>query len=150
MLLRAVPLFFLPLSPPACADFLFSFIPGTWRWMLGIAALPALVQMAGLALLPESPRWLASKGRTAAADHALQQLQPGRVRVVQAVPGRGGGGMDAAGSSGAASGSDGGSSIGGVGVSSWRLLRSRIVLKELHVGIGLQVLQQVAGINTVM
>lgn len=138
-----------PLLSSRCADFLFSFVPGTWRWMLGIAALPALVQMAGLALLPESPRWLASKGRTAAAEHALQQLQPGRVSAVQAVPGRGGGGMDTAGSSGAASGSDS-SSSGGTGVSSWRLLRSRTVVKELHVGVGLQVLQQVAGINTVM
>ena len=31
----------------------------------------------------------------------------------------------------------------------WRLLRSPVVLRELHVGVGLQVLQQVAGINTV-
>lgn len=129
------------------ADFLFSFVPGTWRWMLGIAALPALAQMAGLALLPESPRWLASKGRAAAAERAQQRLQPGRASAALAVPGKGssGGGFDGAGSGGAA-----GSGDSGTGVSVWRLLRSRTVLKELHVGVGLQVLQQVAGINTVM
>ncbi|PRW45452.1 Inositol transporter 1 [Chlorella sorokiniana] len=130
------------------ADFLFSFVPGTWRWMLGIAALPALAQMAGLALLPESPKWLASKGRTAAAERALQRLQPGRVGAAGAAAGKGGSDLDGAAGSSAAIVSD--SSSRGTGVSSWRLLRSRTVLKELHVGVGLQVLQQVAGINTVM
>jgi len=44
-------------------SFFMSFIqaPGTWRWMLGVAAIPALIQVILMALLPESPRWLFRK-----------------------------------------------------------------------------------------
>lgn len=34
-----------------------------WRTMLGIASLPALALLAGMLLLPESPRWYAIRGR---------------------------------------------------------------------------------------
>lgn len=35
----------------------------SWRWMLGIEALPALVYLFALRFVPESPRWLVMHGR---------------------------------------------------------------------------------------
>ena len=34
-----------------------------WKWMLGLAGVPSLLQLIGFAFMPESPRWLVSKGR---------------------------------------------------------------------------------------
>lgn len=38
-------------------------VDGGWRWMLGSAALPAIILIIGRIGTPESPRWLMSKGR---------------------------------------------------------------------------------------
>lgn len=95
-------------------------------------------------MLPESPKWLAGRGRMAAAQAALAKLQPEAslpAAALAASP------QPSTSSTGGGGGEPGG---GGGGVSPWRLLRSRTVLRQLHVGVGLQVLQQVAGINTVM
>jgi sugar porter (SP) family MFS transporter len=54
-----------------------------WRWMLGIAALPALLFLVMLFFIPRSPRWLAMTGRNAEAlevlhltgvDHPAEEL----------------------------------------------------------------------------
>ncbi|GAA3735177.1 sugar porter family MFS transporter [Streptomyces tremellae] len=42
-----------------------------WRWMLAAAALPALAMLVTLPMLPESPRWLLSKGRETEARALL-------------------------------------------------------------------------------
>ena len=43
-----------------------------WRWMLGVEAIPALLYILALSFVPESPRWLAMRGRD---DEALEVLQ---------------------------------------------------------------------------
>jgi putative MFS transporter len=46
-----------------------------WQWMFVIGALPAFVAMALQRLLPESPRWLATRGRNAEAQAALARIE---------------------------------------------------------------------------
>lgn len=51
-------------APPATA----------WRWMLGIVALPSAVFLLVTLLLPDTPRWYATKGRDAEALAVLRRL----------------------------------------------------------------------------
>lgn len=112
-------------------DFLCTYLPGTWRWMLGVAAVPSLLQFVGLLFLPESPKWLASNGRQQAAEEALRMLRgPDQIEADLAE-------MQQAAETEPES-------------LSWALLSSAAVRRELQVGLGLQVLQQLGGINTVM
>ena len=45
-----------------------------WRWMLGMEVIPALVFMTLLAAVPESPRWLAQRGREEQARAVLERV----------------------------------------------------------------------------
>jgi MFS transporter, putative metabolite:H+ symporter len=46
-----------------------------WRWMFVIGAAPAILALPLRRLLPESPRWLASRGRLTEADATLSRIE---------------------------------------------------------------------------
>ena len=74
--------------------FLLSLGTDSWRWMLGVQAVPAGLYFLLLTLVPESPRWLLSKGRAAGAriaiaavhgpDVALRELEIIEANLVKA------------------------------------------------------------------
>ncbi len=45
-----------------------------WRWMFGVTALPATIFFAAMLFAPESPRWLARKGRSAKSLRVLNRV----------------------------------------------------------------------------
>jgi sugar porter (SP) family MFS transporter len=52
--------------------------PDSWRWMLGVVALPSLFYIVACLGLPESPRWLISRRHdTEAAVRVLRLIRPG-------------------------------------------------------------------------
>ncbi|ONK71044.1 uncharacterized protein A4U43_C04F4130 [Asparagus officinalis] len=60
-----------------CMVFTMSLMPQpNWRVMLGVLSIPSLIYFAlTIFYLPESPRWLVSKGRMAEAKKVLQRLR---------------------------------------------------------------------------
>lgn len=48
---------------------------GNWRWMLGVIAIPGALFLAGVFRLPESPRWLLMAGRREQALDVLRRLR---------------------------------------------------------------------------
>lgn len=47
-----------------------------WRWMLAFGAAPAIICLLGILRSPESPRWLAMRGRTDEALSVISSIQP--------------------------------------------------------------------------
>ena len=47
----------------------------SWRWMLGVEAVPAVLYGLLLFTIPQSPRWLAARGRDNEALEVLQRIQ---------------------------------------------------------------------------
>ena len=46
-----------------------------WQWMFVFGGLPVLLALPMIRVLPESPRWLASRGRDADADRVLTKIE---------------------------------------------------------------------------
>jgi sugar porter (SP) family MFS transporter len=55
-------------------DYAFARIEG-WRWMFGLAVIPAAIFALGMLYLPESPRWLAMRGNRASARTVLTRIR---------------------------------------------------------------------------
>jgi MFS transporter, SP family, galactose:H+ symporter len=112
------------------SDTAFSY-SGNWRWMLGVIALPGIVFLLGVFLLPDSPRWLLMRGRREAALAVLRQLRGDPAVVAREAadieeqlkrPQRG-----------------------------WHLfLENSNFRRSVGLGVLLQVVQQLTGINVVM
>jgi sugar porter (SP) family MFS transporter len=47
----------------------------SWRWMFLVGILPALVLLVGMFFLPETPRWLISKGRQEEGKRVLEMVE---------------------------------------------------------------------------
>lgn len=64
------------LPPGATDDFIKNswFGQQGWRWMFALTAVPSLLFLLGMFLVPESPRWLAKFGRTEQARGILRRI----------------------------------------------------------------------------
>jgi SP family galactose:H+ symporter-like MFS transporter len=56
------------------SDLAFSY-SGNWRWMLGVIAIPGVLFLLGVSMLPDSPRWLMMRGRRPEAESVLHKLR---------------------------------------------------------------------------
>ncbi|KAL3519311.1 hypothetical protein ACH5RR_017460 [Cinchona calisaya] len=122
-------------------NYAFTKIPGTWRWMLGVAGLPAFIQFILMIWLPESPRWLYSQNKIEEAREVMENLYPAEeveqeIRALKAS-------VEA---EKAQEGTIGDSTIEKL-KSAWGNV---VVRRGLVAGITVQVAQQFVGINTVM
>ncbi|MGY1710448.1 sugar porter family MFS transporter [Geodermatophilus sp. SYSU D00758] len=50
--------------------------PNVWRWMLGVATIPAVALFVGLFVLPDSPRWYAVRNRLDDTRRVLELSRP--------------------------------------------------------------------------
>jgi sugar porter (SP) family MFS transporter len=102
---------------------------GGWRWMLGLGAVPALALGVGMLFMPESPRWLVAHGEEEKARKVLGRMDDSidhdeEIQIIRQAIGQESGGASEL-------------------LKAW--LRPALV-----VGIGLAVLQQITGVNTVI
>lgn len=56
--------------------------PGIWRYLLGIASLPAILFFVGMMFNKESPRWLVTKGRVSEALEILKKTHETEMKAV--------------------------------------------------------------------
>ncbi len=107
-----------------------------WRWMLGVQAFPAAAFFALLFLIPESPRWLAKRGRTDEARRVLARVGEG-----------GAAGADAELGAIAASLAEGDGAAGAR--ASGRLFQGRYA-RPIGLAVTIAVFNQLSGINAIL
>ncbi|MDQ0618527.1 sugar porter family MFS transporter [Arthrobacter globiformis] len=104
-----------------------------WRWMLVLASLPAVLLWLGMLLVPESARWLVSKGRI---DEARKSLF--RTRPAEAVESE----LDEM--------QDMAARDAKIGQGSWLDLRTPWIRKLVFLGVAIAFLSQTTGVNSIM
>lgn len=104
----------------------------SWRWMLGIETLPAILYFFALLVVPESPRWLALRGREDEARAVLERVSgPEQAAIdLQAVHDS----IEAE------------AELGGVSLKALFHPSMKLVLT---IGVSVGILQQITGINSV-
>lgn len=113
----------------------FTEVRGTWRWMLGVAAVPAIIQFCLMVFLPESPRWLYMKRSRSDAIVVLSKIyDPFRLEEE----------LDQL----AAALEEERQRLNAI--SYWDVFRIKEIRLAFLAGAGLQAFQQLTGINTVM
>lgn len=122
-------------------NLVFTNVPGTWRWMLGVAGLPALIQFVLMLMLPESPRWLYRQNRIKEARDILEKIYP--ADEVEAE-------LNALQKSIEFEKVEEASIGEGMLAKLKNVWSNDIVRRGLYAGITVQVAQQFVGINTVM
>jgi major inositol transporter-like SP family MFS transporter len=105
---------------------------GIWRWMLVLATLPAIGLWIGLHFVPESPRWLIAHGPSGEALRVLQRLRTPSAAHEEFEE------MRAL------------TEEGRRGTAALRDLREPWLRRVFVVGLGLAVIQQITGVNSIM
>jgi MFS transporter, SP family, arabinose:H+ symporter len=110
--------------------FLASLGDNSWRWMLAVMGLPALLFFVTLLFIPESPRWLVQKKRSAEAYKILERINGADVATVE---------LDAI-----------QKSIVNEVKGSYRDVFAKDVSPMVWIGVVVAVFSQVTGINSIM
>ncbi|PPB47925.1 MFS transporter [Arthrobacter pityocampae] len=106
---------------------------GIWRWMLVLGTLPAVGLWIGMHFVPESPRWLAARGAFGPALRVLESLRPPDVARSE---------FDALEALAVESRTQDRAGV--------RDLREPWLRRIVVVGLGLAVIQQITGVNSIM
>ncbi|WP_116114237.1 sugar porter family MFS transporter [Amycolatopsis ruanii] len=106
---------------------------GVWRWMLVLATLPAVVLWFGMLVMPESPRWLASRERFGDALAVLKEVRSGRRAEAEPAEVR------------QLALEDRQAKTGG-----WSDLATPWIRRLVLTGVGIAIVQQITGVNSIM
>ncbi|MEW2305204.1 sugar porter family MFS transporter [Streptomyces sp. NPDC006655] len=107
---------------------------GVWRWMLVIATVPAVVLWFGMLVMPESPRWLASRTRFGEALAVLKQVRSEQRAEAELAE------------VSALAVKEEQEKLGG-----WQDMKATPWIRRLmFVGFGTAIVQQITGVNTIM